>query len=391
MGVVERTLQYLRKRRENVISGNVNCIPSPFKSFRNDFVGTEQETYYLVSGVQKSAKSKFTSFIFLYNNILYAYKNPKKVRIRIFYIPLEETKEKITMRFMVYILFVMSNHRIRISQKQLESTLEDAPVDEEILKIFEENEEYKKILAFFEDRVTFIEQRNPTGIWKEIVDYADTHGKRHMIKVPMKNQQTGEIEMVDKFDTYTADDENEYVEIIIDHISLINTENGMDLRESIKKMSKYLMELRNNYRYIPVVVQQQGSEVQSLDAFKNMKIRPTPAGLQDCKDTAKDCNVMLGLTNPYAFELKEYLKYDITKLKDSQRFLEVVLSRDGEGNGVKALYFDGATSFFQELPAPTSPDYEDFMPRVYRLIANLKQRVVQAVTMLLWKKPTKTE
>ena len=207
----------------------------------------------------------------------------------------------------------------------------------------------------------------------------------------MKNQQTGEIEMVDKFDTYTADDENEYVEIIIDHISLINTENGMDLRESIKKMSKYLMELRNNYRYIPVVVQQQGSEVQSLDAFKNMKIRPTPAGLQDCKDTAKDCNVMLGLTNPYAFELKEYLKYDITKLKDSQRFLEVVLSRDGEGNGVKALYFDGATSFFQELPAPTSPDYEDFMPRVYRLIANLKQRVVQAVTMLLWKKPTKTE
>jgi len=37
---------------------------------------------------------------------------------------------------------------------------------------------------------------------------------------------------------------------------------------------------------------------------------------------------MLGITSPYAFEFKEYLRYDITRLKDCARFLEVVLGRD---------------------------------------------------------------
>lgn len=391
MGLVNRTLEYIKKRRENVLAGNVNCIPSPLESFRTDFIGIEQETYFLVSGAQKSGKTKFTSFMFLYNPIIYAYHNPGKLRLRIFYVPLEETQEKITMRFMVYLLFVMSSHSIRITQKTLESTQENQPVDEKILKMLEENEECVNILEFFESHVTFLEESNPTGIYKKVTQYAAEHGKRVMKKIPLRNQQTGELENVDKFDHYEPNDPNEYVEIIVDHISLITTEGGMDLRESIKKLSKYFVEIRNKYRYIPVVIQQQGYETMSLDAFKANKIRPTPAGLQDCKDTAKDCNIMLGISNPYAFEIQNYLGYDITKLKDSQRFLEVVLNRDGESNGLKALYFDGAVSYFSELPSPKASNYEEFMPKVYRLIETLKQKARQAFTMLIWKKPQKSD
>ena len=204
-----------------------------------------------------------------------------------------------------------------------------------------------------------------------------------MKQIPRKNPQTGEEEIIEKFDHYEPDDPNEYVEIIVDHISLISTEGGMDLRNSIKKLSTYFVEIRNKYHYIPVIIQQQSSETQSLDAYKNNKIRPTPAGLADCKDTAKDCNVMLGLSNPYAFEIPNYLGYDITKLRDSQRFLEVVLHRDGEGNGIKALYFDGAVSSFEELPIPKTEGYEDFMLKVYRLISNLKAKARKAVSLFL--------
>lgn len=59
---------------------------------------------------------------------------------------------------------------------------------------------------------------------------------------------------------------------------------------------------------------------------------------------------MLGITNPYAFEMPEYLRYDITRLKGYARFMEVVLNREGESNGILGLYFDGATNFFEPLP-----------------------------------------
>ena len=84
-------------------------------------------------------------------------------------------------------------------------------------------------------------------------------------------------------------------------------------------------------------------------------------------------NVMIGLTNPYAAKLKNFLGYDITKLKDNVRFMEIMLSRDGSANSVKALYFDGAVSYFKELPSPESAEYESYMERVYSTIERLGQ------------------
>ena len=154
MGLIDETLKYLHERRQNLIDGKVNCIPSPFTSFRQDFVGIEQETYYCVTANQKAAKSQFTSFMFLYTPILYAYAHPDKVRVRIFYAPLEESKRKVTMRFMRYLLYIHSGFKIRVTHQELTSTLEGNPVSEEVLNVLE-SEEYKKIMEFFESHVTF--------------------------------------------------------------------------------------------------------------------------------------------------------------------------------------------------------------------------------------------
>ena len=74
---------------------------------------------------------------------------------------------------------------------------------------------------------------------------------------------------------------------------------------------------------------------------------------------------MLGITNPFAFEVPEYLKYNIVKLRGYARFLEVVLNREGESNGVLALYFDGATNYFAPLPSATDTQN---LEKVYRLV-----------------------
>ena len=91
------------------------------------------------------------------------------------------------------------------------------------------------------------------------------------------------------------------------------------------------------------------------------------AGLSDCKYTGKDCTVMLGITSPYTHELPEYLGYDITKLRGNARFLEIVLNREGESNGIVGLYFDGATNYFSELPLPNSSEE---LRKVYSYIEN---------------------
>ena len=368
MSLIDRVLNTLEDRRKRILEGDINCIPSPFRRLSNSFPGIEQDKYYLISGSPKSAKTQVTNYLFVYTPILYAYEHPEQLRVKIFYFPLEETPENITLRFMSYLLYTLSGKQIRISPMDLKSTNSDKILDEEVLNILKSNE-YQKILKFYEDNVLFISERNPTGLYKTIKDYAEKNGTIHRKKVKITNKETGDTKEVETFDYYEPADKKEYVIVITDHVSLLNQESGMNLREAINKYSEYMMIIRNNYHYIPVCVQQQSTETTNLEAFKNNKIRPTLAGLSDSKYTSKDCSIMFGITNPFAFELPEYLGYDISKLRGHARFLEIVLNREGESNDITPLYFDGATNYFAELPPP-----KDLvsMQKVYDLIAKLK-------------------
>ena len=367
MELVQRVLNYLHERRERNIRGEINCIPSPFNGFRSEFVGIEKERYYIVTGNQKSAKSQFVSFMFLFHPLIYAFENPDKLRVKIFYAPLEESPDQAIMRFIRFLLFKYSNQKIRIDPQLLESTIEKKALPQEILDLLGTSP-YKDLLEFYETHVEFVTEKNPTGIYKRGVKYALEHGTREQQEITIKDE-FGQDTKVKQFKNYTPNDPEEYVIFILDHCGLLGLESGMDLRGTIKKMSNYFMELRDYYKYIPVMVQQQSVENQSLDAFKLTRIRPTPSGLADCKDTRYDCSVMLGLSNPYAMEVKNFLGYDITKLKDSQRFFEVMLARFGAMNSIKGLYFDGAVSYFDELP---KPDDTPFLERIYKYINSLK-------------------
>lgn len=322
MSLITRVLTNLEERRQRVLSGQINCIPSPFKSFLDDFPGIEQGKMYLISGASKSGKSQITSYLFLYNPILYAYNHPEQLRIQIFYFPLEETPEKITMRFMCYLLYVLSGRKIRISPMKLQSVRQGCVVEKEVLDLLN-SIEYRSILDFYEDHVHFITERNPTGCWNVINRYALEAGTVHKKKVVIENKETGIKQEKEVFDYYEPKDPDEYVEIIYDHVSLTQLERNMSLKQCMDKLSEYFMLFRNHYNYIPVAIQQQNAETLSLEAYKANKIRPTLAGLADTKDFGKATSVMLGITNPFSFEVPKYLDYDITRLKGYARFLEV--------------------------------------------------------------------
>lgn len=81
---------------------------------------------------------------------------------------------------------------------------------------------------------------------------------------------------------------------------------------------------------------------------------------------------MMGITSPFSHDIKEYLGYDISKLKSHFRCLEIVLNRKGQSNGICPLYTDGAINYFSELPRP---DNQRELEKIYNYINNIEKRV----------------
>lgn len=349
MSIVNEAINDLEKGRERILEGKVNSIPSSFPRFREDFLGVQKKHYTIITSSTKGGKTQFASHEFIYRPLLYAYKNPEKVRVKILYFPLEETPKNITIRFISYLLFTKSKHDIRLSPTQLKSSNNTA-LDQNIIDILK-TDEYQSILKFFEKNVIFCSSTNPYGIYKECLDYAKNNGILHTKKQSIIDKFGVEKE-IDVFDTYEANDPEEYVIVFIDHVSLISTENGCTLKQAVDQLSKYCIRLRDDFNFSPVVIQQQAFAGENLDAFKENKLRPTMANLSDSKYPARDANMCLGLFSPFKHELKEYMGYDITKFRDNIRFLEVINNRDGSMGGIIGLYFDGTVNYFEELPRP---------------------------------------
>ena len=51
-----KTIQEIEDKRQRIIDGGVNCIPTPFKRFTDDFCGVEQDTMYCITSFTKGGK-----------------------------------------------------------------------------------------------------------------------------------------------------------------------------------------------------------------------------------------------------------------------------------------------------------------------------------------------
>lgn len=284
--LVDRTLQQLEDRRMRIINGGVNCIPSPFKRFIEDFCGIEQDTYYCVTSFTKGGKSQLVSFMFIFQAVVYSYFAKEQVDFKILYFPLEETKERIMQRFMSWLLFKKSQGSMRVSPKELRSTTQ--ALDESIIDRLRQFD-IQDILNYFEEHVIFpTEAPNPTGIYKYCKQYAEEHGTTKTRTVKIKDE-LGQMQDVEVFDSYEQDNPNEYRMVIIDTVNLIDTERGMNLKQSIDKLSEYCAKyLRNRYHYSIIAIQQQAFESEGNESFKLGRVRPSVAGLGDSKYVSRD-------------------------------------------------------------------------------------------------------
>lgn len=356
------------ERRNRLKEGKINSIPSPFERFRNDFLGIERKKMYLISSFTKGAKTQFTTFMFVITPLLYSYANREKARVKFFFYLWEETKEDFTNRIISHLLFKLSEGKIEVSPTDLMSSNNDKPLSDEALEMMD-SEEFVNIMDYFEECSVFSDSQNPTGIWLECKSYAENNGTTHY-KAKKYKDEFGVEKETQGFDYYEPNDSEEYRILYIDHLSLVSSEKNYTLKQAMDKVGEYCILLRDRYFFSPVIIQQQNTDNESIDAVKMNKLRPTVAGLADSKYSARNCNVFLGLFSPIKFDLNSYYGYDVTKFKDNIRFLEVILNRGGTMGGLTALYFNGAVCEFQQLPLPTEKDkidkWYDFLDRKRR-------------------------
>lgn len=327
-----------------------NIIPLSFQRFKRSFPGIQRATYHLITAYSNGGKSQFTCAYFLFEPILKAFYSNGRIKVNVIAFPLEETQEDIMLRFISYLLY--RNLKKVVPKSVLKGTHPEQKIDEETKK-YMGTRDFQSFLRYFESCMYFSSADTMEGIEYDIDRYAGLHGTIEYEEKEETDETTGVITTTKVPESYRIIDENKYVIVWIDHLSLITPSKGESLKASMDRLSKYLKKKAANfYKFIPVVVQQQSGENETQEAVKAKRTRPTRSGLADTKYTYRDADVMMGIYSPAVHDIPQYAGYDIKKYKDNIRFLSIEKNRDGEVGSTIGLIFCGAMAFFKEAKKP---------------------------------------
>jgi replicative DNA helicase len=329
--------------------------------------GVQPSTIYNLGGMTGTAKTTFGMSSFVYNpyeDYVTRTANGEIIKLKVFLFSMEMSKETVISKgvcrrifkdhgLLVDTNYILSRGKNRISQEIYDKVLETR-------KYFEE----------FEDVVTIYGSHNPTGIAKMLKSYFKENGKETRSPFTFKDDN-GVEHNVSRFQKYTPNVETTYVIAIFDHVSLTKSESGKNVKQTIDKLIEYLVEYTNDYYLTPVIIQQLNRNVESTDRMKWNAIEPQLGDFRDSSDTTHAAHFVLGLTNPFMWEISPYRGYDITRLRDRFRSIKVLKSREGDANIVIGLNYVGESGVFRELPQaePTNSMTEE----EYTKIQNIKK------------------
>jgi len=362
--MINRIIQKLEDNRNKRLNGGIIAIPWSLPRLSRVLPGIVQGRYNLISANSKVGKTQITDFLYMYQPIEWYMKNrDKDVKVKILYFSLEMAKQEKIISVISYKLF--RDYGEIISPENLQSMFEGKILDERILKIIK-SKPFQEWLEEFNDIVEFYDStRNPFGIYNVVKTYAENHGHYIYKDMDWQDPTTGVISTKKVIDYYIPDNPNEYVIIVVDHISLLSPEKGESLRESMGRFSsEYCLKMRDRWNYIPTIVQQQAADSERQEFTKSGgtiidKLKPSPDGLGDNKAVGRDVNLMLSLFWPARYGIQQYggvpgNPWDLARIGHNHRELIINLNRNGISSASIDLMFLGACNYFAELPRDPS-------------------------------------
>ena len=132
-----------------------------------------------------------------------------------------------------------------------------------------------------------------------------------------------------------------------------------------------LIELRNKYQAIPVVVSQFNRELGDIQRQRFKELVPQLEDFKDSGNSQEDANVVIALFSPKRYNIDRYLEYDLkfkgVSIGDYFRALFIIKNRGGRDGVSLATRFLGECGYFEELP---NPDEFERNPEYYKAITD---------------------
>ena len=339
----------LQERITQGTTGRFAGLDNGFKDLNKVLFGVQKKCYTLIGGQSGTYKTTLLDFIFL-NAIQDA--KAKGIPIDVFYYSFEIDKISKQCNWLSQLAYktygkIISPEKIkglgnnRLSSDELEIVNSLVPEIEELF-----------------NSINFIfDITNPTGIYNDIFKHCSKYGEfKYSTYI---NEHGEEKKRIESFKYH----EDRYVLIGIDHIVLSKKERGFTTKENIDKLSEYMLGLRNIFDVSPFLVQQFNSGLSATDRqkFKGVDLSPSQTDFKDSTNPYQDCDVALGIINPYKLDMETYLGYDINKFKDRFIALKVIKNRLSKDNVAKGLLAKPEIGSFVELPRANIINYSDYV------------------------------
>jgi hypothetical protein len=334
----------LRGRIQDGIDGKYKGLDNGLGDINKYIFNILRGIYTLIGGLSGAAKTTLMDFMIL-KAIAHAKKD--KIPLTIFYYCFEikeETKKLNWLSVHIYQKYGV------VIPPQVIGGLDGAKMTDYEAKLVDAEIDY--IEQLFKEIHFRFEPTNPTGIYHELFEYGDANGTY------VKEKYTLQGETKYRIVRWIANDPTAYTLVAIDHIALAKRERNYGLKENIDKLSEYFVQMRNICNMSFFVVQQFNQSLNSVDRMKmkGVDLSPQQNDFKDSNNTYADCDIALGVMNPWKMDFKRYLNHDLTILKEKFRLVKVIKNRLGRDNVAFGYAFNAEAGKFQCLPPADEVD-----------------------------------
>lgn len=367
-----------QKRIDDGVSGKYEGLDNGLDKVNEFLYGVQRKWYYLFGGLSNTAKTTFVDWV-LMNAIRDA--DMKGIDIHIFYYSYEIDAESKKCVWMSNHIF--AKYRIEIPPQKIAGYGSNRLTPEEKEIVDRETPYIDKLFS----RINFrYDPNNPTGIYKELMDHFDQHGKfnKEKYKAPAIDKYGNDVydnegnrvfEEKERIVSYTHNNPNAYHIVVHDHIALTKIERKYTLKENLDKLSEYYVWLRNICGLTVMAIQQFNQTLNSVERrkFSGVDLTPQQNDFKDSGNPYQDSDTACGIMNPHSLDMPEWKGYRINikgkdSMKDSFRVFKIIKNRKGKANISFGIYFNPKAGFFKELPHPdkmTDQDYKEIKEGIY--------------------------
>lgn len=317
--------------------GNNMGIPSGFPKLDKYIYGIQRRFMSVVMADSGAGKSSTAIFMYIYQPLRYSLEHPE-IPINILALSFEMSKEVLLAKLLS--LYILDTYHVDVSYAEIFSL--DGIVSEEKLRyIYDAREWLNKVdekLTIYDTPLT------STGVYNIVRAWAGYFGR---------------FETTDNGEVYIKNNSNQYLITILDHCKLLRN-NGNGIKHEIDETAKHFVYFRNLCDMTICAVQQANRQFKSMDRRNSEHNYLELQDAQDTADMTQAAEIVIGVYYPFREKRAKCEGYDIKKLRDNFRLIQLLKGRFGQSDVVEGCIFQGRIGYFKELDPPEDGKRYDY-------------------------------